>query len=91
MSDAQTFVKVCLNPFMDWSSSASNDVLMHATLYTSSKHQLVSGLPNMRSATFYHRGELIRLINRILDDPSRRACDAVIGGIVNLAVWQVCN
>jgi hypothetical protein len=83
------FVKVCLNPFMDWSSATSNNILMHATLYTSSKHQVVSGISHMLDITFYHRGQLIKLINEMLDDHTRSACDAVIGGIINLAIWQV--
>jgi hypothetical protein len=76
----------------EWFKNALSDpACFYSTLFLSAAHKaLLTGTEDpLPVECFQHKGEVIRIINERLSDPTRRVADGTIAAIACLAAFEV--
>lgn len=69
----------------------THKVLLHTCLYYTASHLRLLTNSNKFTDVLIHRGAVMHLINKGLDDPILRASDSIIGALGYLIVFDVSN
>ena len=78
------------NTPLSYQYTISHPAVLHATLAASSMHLgICSRDPQAAISTATHRGEAIRLVNRMLEDEKEATSDEMIGCVVRLSSYEI--
>ncbi|MCJ1399446.1 hypothetical protein MMC11_002648 [Xylographa trunciseda] len=83
---------LAINPEGNWFAYAAGDAaLLHATLFLVALHRDLQLGAQLSSSCLYHRGEVIRTVNKRIGALEREISDATIGAVAFLANFETMN